>query len=267
MAKNRVETGRGRQSRVVKSAKKGKNNRGFFIAIALIAVAGIGALTYVSTKKSAPMVAADTLHLDQAPLDSQGYVEGSPNAPVEVVEFGDFECPACGRFAELAEPDVRTNLINTGQIRLRFIDYPLSMHRNTMNASRAAACADEQKLFWPMHDLLYSHQDEWNAEATTDPDSKIKKLAATIPGIDRKKMNDCIDSQRTEPTVLAHRALGDLRHVAGTPTFYVGNVGGMNAVTSYDEFKQFVDSAVNMDASKKPSSADTTKKAAGQIKK
>jgi protein-disulfide isomerase len=252
---------------VVKSAKKkgGQKNRGFFVVVALIAVVGIGALTYASTKKSVPVIAADTL--PPPPIHSEGYVEGSPTAPVEVIEFGDFECPACGMFAELAEPDVRTNLINTGKIRLRFIDYPLPGHKNTKNASRAAACADEQGKFWPMHDLLYSHQDQWNGEVTDNPDAKIKQLGATIPGIDRKQLNDCIDSRRTEAKVLAHRALGDLRHVSGTPTFYVGNVGGVNPITSYDQFKQFLDSAVKMDASSSGPRADTTKKAAGATKK
>ena len=81
-------------------------------------------------------------------MQSAGYTIGNANAPVEVTEFGDFECPACGHFATLTEPDIRKRYVSTGKVLWRFVDFPLTMHRNTWHASRAAACADEQGKFW-----------------------------------------------------------------------------------------------------------------------
>src|SRR3954470_24052105 len=152
MATRRVETGRGRKAGVVKSAKQ-PVNRAFYLIIGLIAVVGIAALAYMSTRpKESRAVAFDS---SLPKVESQGYVMGSPAAPLEVTEFGDFECPQCGRFATLTEPDLRSRLVANGTIRWRYIDYPLDMHRNTWQASMAAACADEQGKFWEMHDAIF----------------------------------------------------------------------------------------------------------------
>src|SRR5207244_1727448 len=117
MAPKRVDAGRGRNAGVVKKAGKAGPNRAFYILIVAVAVGGIAALTYATTKSNA---AGTTSPIDTTlpPVQSEGYVMGSPTAPLEVIEFGDFECPVCSSFATLTEPDVRTRLVNTGQIRL-----------------------------------------------------------------------------------------------------------------------------------------------------
>jgi protein-disulfide isomerase len=252
MANNRVEPGRGPRSGVVKGAKKGqKRNRTFFLLIAVLAVGGIAALTYFSTQK--PVANTSQVDPNLPEVQSNGYALGSPQAPLEVMEFGDFECPGCGRFAEIIEPDVRTNLINTGKIRFRFIDFPLPMHQNTWNASRAAACADVQGKFWEMHDVLYGNQDQWNGEVTNNPDKVIKGLAPKIPGLDTKAFDKCVDTKATQAKIQAHKKLGDERQVEGTPTFIFGTTkvflqGGW----SYDLFKAYVDSALaKQDSAKK----------------
>src|SRR6185437_8971592 len=149
-APKRADPGRGRHPGVVKAAKKSSaSNRAFYLVIAVIAVVGIAALTYAASHP-ANGAAASPIDTTLPPVQSQGYVMGSPSAPIEVTEFGDFECPQCGRFATLTEPDVRARLVNTGQIRFRYIDFPLDIHKNTWNASCAAACADQQGKFWQM---------------------------------------------------------------------------------------------------------------------
>src|SRR5262245_62774915 len=147
MAQKRVDAGRGRKPGVVKGSKQtSASNRAFYLIIAVLAVVGIGALTYQTTRPKATQLA--TPYDSTLPsVKSSGYVVGSPTAPVEVTEFGDFECPQCGRFATLTEPDVRQRLVNSGQVRFRYVDLPLEMHRNTWNASRAAACAEAPRTF------------------------------------------------------------------------------------------------------------------------
>ena len=243
MAKKRVEPGTGRKPGVVKASKKAStSNRAFFLIIGAIAVLGIVALTYASTRPDAAAVAS-RIDTTLAPVKSDGYLIGSASAPVEVTEFGDFECPQCGRFATLTEPDVRSRLINTGQVRLRYIDYPLDMHANTWNASRAAACADEQGKFWEMHDAIYANQDRWDGQATKNPDKVLKQVAAQIPGIKADSMNQCIDSKRTQAKVQAHWKIATARGVGGTPTFLFGNSKQISAFLTYDQFKQMADEA------------------------
>src|SRR5439155_18235150 len=121
MGHDRVDAGRGRGAGVVKpTPSKGKrrepprrtknSTRIFYLALVVVAVAGIGALSWMTRRPA---------EHDARPVDStlpkvqsNGYVMGSASAPVEIVEFGDFECPQCARFATLTEPDVRTRLVD-----------------------------------------------------------------------------------------------------------------------------------------------------------
>lgn len=242
MAQKRVDAGRGRKPGVVKAAaKESTTNRIFYLVFALVAVGGIGALTYASTrsKNNVQVTAVDTT---LPPVQSEGYVMGSPTAPIEVIEFGDFECPQCGRFANLTEPDIRSRIVEAGRIRFRYIDFPLDIHRNTWNASRAAACADEQGKFWEMHDAIFRAQDQWDGTATTNPDKVLKDLAKQI-GLKQDQFNECVDTKKYQAKIQAHLKIATERHVNATPTFYIGKQA-LSGVITYDEFKHAVDSAI-----------------------
>lgn len=234
---------------MVKSAKN-PVNRAFYLIIAVIAVLGIAALTYASTRpKGSTAIAYDST---LPKVESQGYVTGSPNAKLEVTEFGDYECPQCGRFATLTEADVRQRLVNTGVIRYRYIDFPLEMHRNTWNASIAAACADRQGKFWEMHDAIFSTQDQWDGEATNNPNKVLKQVAARIPGVNTDSFNVCLDKRETQPKVQAHLQMALARKISATPTFLIGSQQ-FAGFLSYDEFKRKVDEEI----AKLPASAGT----------
>lgn len=242
MAKNRVDSGRGRGPGVVKQAKKPGSASMFYLLIAGVAILGVGALAVIATR-SKQQAAVQQIDPNLPPVKSEGYLLGNPNAPVEVIEFADFECPVCADFAAVTEPDIRSKLINTGEVRLRFIDSPLSIHRNTWNASRAAACADEQGKFWAMHDALFQTQDKWNGEATSNPDKFFKGLAGQI-GLDTQKFDDCVDSKRMQAKIQAHERIAEERHVNATPSFVIGGqlITGAPA-GGYDEIKRLVDAA------------------------
>ena len=244
MANKRVETGRGRKPGVVKTSKKSStSNRAFFLLIGSIAVLGIGALTYLSTRPSGAAAAASPIDTTLPKIESQGYVMGNPSAPLEVTEFGDFECPQCGRFASITEPDVRSRLVNTNTIRFRFIDFPLQMHPNTWNASRAAACADEQGKFWEMHDAIFANQDRWNGEATRNPDKVLKQIGAQI-GLKTDAFDQCVDTKKTQAKVQAHWEIGNKRQVTGTPTFFVNGVRLLGALP-LDRFTAVIDAELS----------------------
>lgn len=239
MANKRVEGGRGRKAGVVKSSKK-PANRAFFLIIAIVAVVGVTGLTWMATRpKTTTTVAYDST---LPKVESQGYVLGSASAPLEVTEFGDFECPQCGRFATLTEPDVRTRLVASGQIRWRYIDFPLDMHKNTWNASIAAACADQQGKFWEMHDAIFSSQDQWDGEATSNPNKVLKPLGESLVP-DKAKFDACVDNQSTKPKVQAHLRLALARKLPGTPTFLIGSQQ-ISEFLTYDQLKKIVDDEI-----------------------
>ena len=262
MAKDRLEAGRGRRPDVVKKSKAGsKSNTPFYAVLAIVAVAGIGALAYVATRPKNVATTVETPAI--AAGEAQGYLLGKPDAPVQVIEFADFECPACGQFATLAEPDIRKRLIEPGTISYRFYDYPLPMHKNTWPASNAAACADEQGKFWEMHDQLFDAQDQWNGSATSRPKSIFQGYAKAL-GLDVSKWEACYDAKKYEPRIRANEQMAVKRGASQTPTFVIGNkmVGG---AISYDHFKSLVDSALVLaksDTSKARPSGDTTRSTA-----
>jgi protein-disulfide isomerase len=214
--------------------------KAFFWLLGAIALIGVAAIGYVVTKpKAAPTDVkniADTTNAGPA----QGYLLGKVDAPVKILEYADFECPGCAGFATVTEPDVRARIIEPGLASMTYYDFPLTQHRNTLAASNAAACADEQGKFWPMHDRLFQAQDEWNGEATDKPKPFFKRYA-TEAGVDVAKWESCFDARKYQSRINANLADG-LRHgVGSTPSFIIGNklYRGMGG---YDEMKAIVDS-------------------------
>jgi protein-disulfide isomerase len=238
MAKQSMDAGRGRGPNVVKKSAK-KRQGSFFAILGLVAaVLAVFIIYQVSKPKPPDATAVDpSIPLPKA----EGYLLGREDAPVQVVAFTDFECPACGQFFVLTEPDVKQRLVDTGEISYRFIDFPLPGHRNTWPASHAAACANEQGKFWQMHDMLFQGQDQWNGEATSRPKGVFEGYAKTI-GLDVAKWEECFDTQKFLRNIQANRAEAERRRVGSTPSFLIGNRLVAGSI-SFDTFKAYVDSA------------------------
>jgi protein-disulfide isomerase len=233
----------------------------FYAALIVIGLVGIGALAYVASRPKNGTTTVDPATV--AAGEPQGYLLGKPDAPVQVIEFADFECPACGQFATLAEPDIRKRLVEPGIISYRFYDYPLPMHKNTWDASNAAACADEQGKFWEMHDQLFNAQDQWNGQATSRPKSKFQDYAKGI-GLNVDQWETCYDARKYQPRIKANEEMATKRGATQTPTFVIGNRMVPGAI-SYDRFKALVDSALVLakaDTSKPAPSGDSAKSVA-----
>ena len=213
----------------------------FVVLLFVIAACGVAILAWLVLRPHP----ASVLLAPDAPLPrAEGHVMGSDSAPVEIVEFGDFECPTCGRFATAIEPEVRARLVRTGRARFRFLDFPLQSHPNTMFAHNAAACAGAQGKFWEMHDRLFAGQLEWSGLGVTRvPDAvAIMKQYARDLGLDTGAYDTCLDTRALEPQVRAAFEKGLALHVDGTPTFFVGNRMLAEALPSADVFEAIVDS-------------------------
>jgi protein-disulfide isomerase len=221
--------------------------KAFYWLLGAIVLVGVAALAYVVTKpKSAPtdvLAGPDTANAGP----SQGYLMGKVDAPVQILEFADFECPGCAGFSVVTEPDVRTRIIEPGLASVTYFDFPLTQHRNTLPASNAAACADEQGKFWPMHDRLFQAQNEWNGEATDTPKPFFQRYAQEV-GLDVPQWEKCYDARKYQKRISANLAEGLRRGVGSTPSFIIGNklYAGMR---SYDEMKKIVDSVAKATSS------------------
>ena len=238
---------KGQRPSVVTASKRGGPGKGFWISLGVVAVLGIGAISWTATH---PKTTATTIDPTLPALKAEGYVLGSATAPVEVNEFADFECPSCGQYATLTEPDVRTRFVNTGQLRIRYMDYPLPMHKNTWDASLAAACANEQGKFWEMHDLIFQNQDKWNGEATRRPRGPLSDLAQSLK-LDMTKYGSCMDTEKFRAQVQANSKEAERRQVSQTPTFLIGDKLVPGAIP-FDMFKKLVDAEIAKTAKTTP---------------
>ena len=193
----------------------GKSLTPFYVGLGVLAIAGAAFIIRGAGGRQPPL-SIDT----RAPLAAgpRGITMGSDSAPVEIMEFSDFECPFCGQFARVQMPDVKQRLLSTGKVRWRFVNSPLQGHMKSPYAHLAAACAAEQNRFWEMHDLIYERQEDW--VSARDP---LKLLAeyATQAGVDRSRYDSCISERRAWGRVLADKALSDSLGVNGTPTFFI----------------------------------------------
>jgi protein-disulfide isomerase len=226
---------------VVKAARvQPKSRTPFYILLLVAAVVGATGIWY-SMQKAAP--APITLAPGTKLPDAEGYLIGRADAPVTIIEFGDFECPGCGQFANLQEPDVIKRLVEPGLASFRFYDFPLTeIHGNTMVAHLAASCANDQGKFWPMHDLLFKGQYDWNTQATREPRRVIDKYAEQL-GLTMATYDECMSTRKNLPKVEANKQAGVARGVGSTPTLVIGDrvyAGGL----TYDQIRKIVDSTI-----------------------
>lgn len=217
-----------------------KSKTPLYALLGVVLVAGLGLIWYTvnGSGKQAPIVLDPDIELPEA----TGYVLGDTTAPVTIIEYGDFECPGCMQFATMIEPDVRRDIIDKGLASFRYYDFPLTeIHGNTMSASLAASCADEQGKFWQMHDAIFHGFYDWITQATSNPKKVFARYAEGM-GLDMQQWNQCFDTQRGLAKVIAHRNSGSARGVTGTPTFIINNAIYDSRGLSSDRFKQIVDS-------------------------
>ncbi len=138
---------------------------------------------------------------------------GSPSAKVTLVEFSDFQCPAC----KASQPEL-TGIINKYSRNLRFVyrHFPLPSHSYAVDAAIAAEAAGKQGKFWEMHDKLFDNQPDFQKDSLI---GYAKDL-----GLDVNKFTTDLDSSELRQRVLADQSDGNKAGVNATPTFFVNGV-------------------------------------------
>lgn len=211
----------------------------FYATVGVIVAAGVGWI-WVAVRGGGGTPTA-------APVDEEavakaagfpGYSLGSPDAPVTVIEYADFECPACAQFAVLTMHDVKERLVAAGRVRWQFRDFPLPGHRHSRLAHHAAACAAEQGRFWEMHDQLFYGQSTWAAER--NPSGRFRDYARAV-SLDLARYDECMESARYSARIEASVREGERLGVNSTPTFIVGN-RRYPGFMAYDALRALIDS-------------------------
>ncbi len=190
------------------------------IVVALVALV-IGAVLVSTRSPSAVSVAPFQPRAVTAPtgLTPEGYAyKGSPDAPVTVTEYGDFQCPSCGDFANKLEPAFETQYVDSGKVRLIYHDFPLPQHEHAILAASAARAAGEQGKFWQMHELLFARQRQWSTAANA---RALMSGYAGALGLDQKAFDQVLDSGKYTIALQAAAQQSSQRGVNSTPTFDV----------------------------------------------
>lgn len=163
-------------------------------------------------------------------LNLDGPSKGKADAPVTIVEFGDFECPPCGRAYAVLKQVHETY---PDDVRIVFEQFPLSIHPNARKAAEASLCARDQGKFWEMHDQMFENQKSLSVDG-------LKTLASQVDGLDVAGFNACLDDGRQAAAVEQDVQQGARLGVGGTPAFFV-NGRVISGVPTFESLAEIID--------------------------
>jgi protein-disulfide isomerase len=162
--------------------------------------------------------------------------KGNPDAKLVVVEFEDFQCPACQRHALTTQPGLDERFVKTGEVLWVAKHFPLRIHARAPVAAAAAECAGDQGKFWAMHHKLFEQMEQWSTG--DDPDTALVKVAADLE-LDRARFTACLTGRNALERVLRDLYDAQAIGVRSTPTFilFYGGTGHVLAgARSAEEF-------------------------------
>src|SRR6266480_2984138 len=164
---------------------------------------------------------------------------GRADAPITIFEFSDFQCPFCRAFWETTLPTLDRDYIGSGKVKLIFVNFPIAqIHPNAPAAHGFAMCSARQGTFWPVHDLLYRHQKEW--EKLEDPKPVFYRLADSAR-LDRATLRACIDAKSEDWLVQGDEQAAWKAGVRSTPTFVI-NGGKLEGSYPIENWRPILDS-------------------------
>jgi len=172
-------------------------------------------------------------------------VKGNPDAKITVMEFSDYQCPFCKRYADATFSKIDQEYISTGKIRYVFRDFPLAMHKQANKAAEAAHCAAEQGKYWEMHDRLFANQQALS-------DKELLAHGRTL-GLKGKAFKSCLNSGKYAEQIETDIAEGKKLGISGTPSVLLGisdgkrikNIKILRGAHPFATFKQEIEKLMN----------------------
>jgi protein-disulfide isomerase len=203
----------------------------FIVVIGLIVW---GMIVAEKRKSSIPTDAPDTLPTEVTEADWI-FPNATSTAKFTIVEYSDFQCPACSAYFPLVEQLIREG---AGDVRLVYRHFPLPQHKNAVLASRASEAAGKQGDFWGMYRLIFENQKEWenlpSDEARTMFISYADKLS-----LNKEVFETDMDSKEIGDKITEMKEVAAKSGINSTPTFYV-NGKRIDNPSGYEEFKKLI---------------------------
>jgi len=172
-----------------------------------------------------------------------GRMLGDANAPVTIVEFGDYQCAGCNKWFLQEKPTIETEFLDTGKANLIFIDFPFQ-GPDSYIAAEASWCADEQGKYFEYHSHLYVNQG--NLEDGWASSMFLKEYALYLE-LDTDQFNSCLDSGKYSDRVAYNKQVGLSNGISGTPTFFIlGPDGAMKEIKGPQPASVFIETINSM---------------------
>ncbi|MBI2551366.1 DsbA family protein [Candidatus Uhrbacteria bacterium] len=193
----------------------------------------VAAVPTPSPTPSAPTPAPEPVGNPAAVTDAD-HIRGDKKAKITLIEYSDFQCPFCGRFAPTADQILKDY---AGKVKMVYRHFPLSFHPNAEPAAEASECADEQGKFWEFHDKMFQNQEGLTADY-------FKKVAADL-GLNATKFQACLDSDKMLAKVRAQQQEGGTAGVTGTPGSFLvddkGRIQSIRGALPFESIKPMID--------------------------
>jgi len=144
---------------------------------------------------------------------------GNPDAPITILEWGDYQCTFCYKFHQNTLQIINENFIKTGKVKVVFKDFPLNGPDSKL-AAEASYCAQDQEKYWQYHDEVYRN---WGGERTGWITREALTEFAQVVNLDTEKFNKCLDDNKYESKVNSLYEFGNDIGIDATPSFLVFN--------------------------------------------
>jgi len=187
--------------------------------VALIAIFTVSSLFFSDTDD----VNLDVSQVHGSVVTAMGSpILGSSDAQVTIIEFGDYQCPNCKKWFLETKPEIISNLIDDGKANLVFVDIAF-LGKDSLPASMASYCAEEQGKYWEYHTLLYSNQQ--GIDTGWASAERLYAFAFSL-GLDMDLFGTCLDSGKYAKRVHFNTNEAKKNGVTGTPTFIIVGIDG-----------------------------------------
>lgn len=227
LAKEKKKQERERREKIVKLKKL------FVWAFGVVFIGFIGVKIWNFFKIPRPEIAGEAVYLEET-----DWIKGSKEAKITLIEYSDFQCPACASYAliirQLAEDF-------SDDLKIVYRHFPLiPNHKNALLAALAAEAAGKQGKFWEMHDRLFEKQGDWSEER--DPKEKFILYAEELE-LDKDTFIKDFESNEVEEKVNRDLSLANSLSLNSTPSFFLNGEKIKNP-QGYEEFKELIKSEI-----------------------
>jgi len=218
------------------------NKKGVIIGVIVVAIiTGIVASYSSSSSETVNLDMGRTHGTISTAMGSP--ILGNPSAPITIVEFGDYQCEQCYAWYHDTKPAIVRDYIDTGKVNLVFVDLAF-LGEDSIPASMATYCAEDQGMYWEYHDLLYTSQEHVdNGWANSE---RLKAFAFSLD-LDLELFESCLDSGKYSKRVQYNIQQARENDVRGTPGFFIVGPDGQQKIGGaqpFSVFKQILDSMI-----------------------